>query len=222
MDIDALLSSIAIYALPVIFAITLHEAAHGYVAKMLGDRTAYLMGRVSLNPLRHIDPIGTVLIPLLTLLFSPIMFGWAKPVPVDYRHLRHPKRDMMWVALAGPGANLAMILAWGLVLKLALVLPMGAFAEPMRLMGAKGVQVNAVLMLLNLVPILPLDGGRVLVGLLPYPLASRYAMLEPYGFFILLALIYFRVLWVVLAPLFALIAMALSSLLGVPPDVLLL
>jgi len=201
-----LVQTIAIYALPVIFAITLHEAAHGYVARHFGDSSAWMLGRVSLNPLRHIDMVGTILVPLLILVTSKlfgssgILFGWAKPVPVNFNALRHPKRDMLWVAVAGPAANLVMALGWALILKLALVMPPNAFALPLSLMAEAGVSVNIVLMVLNLLPILPLDGGRVAVSLLPNKLAYRYARLEPYGFPILLLLLFTNVLGVIMSP----------------------
>lgn len=191
-----LVQTIAIYALPVIFAITLHEAAHGYVARHFGDRTAFMLGRISLNPLRHIDLVGTLLVPLLILVVSKlfggagILFGWAKPVPVNFHALRHPKRDMLWVAAAGPAANLLMALGWALVMKASLTLPPGSFLYPARLMAEAGITVNIVLMVLNLLPILPLDGGRIAVSLLPNRLALGYARLEPFGFPILLMLIF--------------------------------
>src|SRR5471030_1511536 len=159
-----LVQTLAIYALPVIFAITLHEAAHGYVANYFGDNTAYVLGRVSLNPVRHIDPFGTIALPLLILVASKligsggILFGWAKPVPVDFSALRHPKRDMLWVAAAGPFANLAMAMLWALALKLSMLMPQNAFTLPLSLMADAGISVNIVLMVLNLLPILPLDG----------------------------------------------------------------
>jgi Zn-dependent protease len=193
---EDLIQTIAIYAIPVIFAITLHEAAHGYVARHFGDRTAFMLGRISLNPLRHIDAVGTVIVPLLILVTSKflggagILFGWAKPVPVNFHALRHPKRDMLWVAAAGPAANLAMALGWAMVMKVTQGLPQGSFTPPLSLMAYAGVQVNIVLMVLNLLPILPLDGGRIAVSLLPDRLALGYARLEPFGFPILLALIF--------------------------------
>jgi Zn-dependent protease len=201
-----LVQTIAIYALPVIFAITLHEAAHGYVARHFGDTTAYVLGRVSLNPIRHIDPVGTIVVPLLILVVSKfsgvtgILFGWAKPVPVNFRALRHPKRDMLWVAAAGPAANLVMAFGWALLLKGAIVLPHSAFSLPMGLMAQAGINVNIVLMVLNLLPILPLDGGRIAVSLLPNRLAFGYARLEPFGFPILLLLIFTNVLGVIMLP----------------------
>jgi Zn-dependent protease len=204
---DNFIATLAVYALPVIFAITLHEAAHGYVARYFGDPTAYLAGRVSLNPLRHIDPVGTVLVPGILLMVSKlvggggILFGWAKPVPVDFSRLRHPKRDMLWVAAAGPGANLFMAVAWALLLKFTLATPDSMYAEAMAQMALAGIEINAVLMLLNLLPIPPLDGGRIAVSLLPHRLAWRFARLEPYGLFILLALLFTGVLGYILWPL---------------------
>jgi Zn-dependent protease len=194
MDYD-LIQTIAICALPVIFAITLHEAAHGYVARHFGDMTAYAQGRISLNPLRHIDPVGTVVVPLVILSASLLLptggflFGWAKPVPVNYSALRNPKRDMLWVAAAGPAANLAMALFWAMLLKLALVLPETDYTLPMIRMGLAGVAFNFWLMLLNLLPIPPLDGGRIAVSLLPNRLAWKYSRIEPYGFTILISLL---------------------------------
>jgi len=186
MNIDALIQTIALAAIPVLFAITLHEAAHGYAARHFGDLTAYAAGRISLNPLRHIDPVGTILLPLLTLFVGGILFGWAKPVPVNFAALRRPKQDMLWVALAGPATNLAMALFWALMMKLAFVLPNNYFAEPLIGMADIGVTINAVLFVLNLLPLPPLDGGRVAVSLLPHRQAIRLARLEPYGFVILI------------------------------------
>jgi Zn-dependent protease len=201
-----LVQTVAIYALPVVFAITLHEAAHGYVAKHFGDKTAWMLGRVSLNPLRHIDWVGTVAVPLLILVSAKllgggaILFGWAKPVPVNFQALRNPRRDMLWVAAAGPAANLAMALAWALALKLALLLPQNGFSLPVQLMADAGITVNIVLMLLNLLPILPLDGGRIAASLLPVRLSLPYSRLEPLGFPILLVLLFTNVLGLILSP----------------------
>ena len=202
-----LIQTLAIWALPVIFAITLHEAAHGYVARHFGDPTAWQLGRVSLNPLRHIDPVGTILVPGLILATSTllagggILFGWAKPVPVNFGQLRNPKRDMLWVAAAGPGANLVMALGWACLLKLATLAPDSSLALPMSEMGKAGIEINAALMLLNLLPIPPLDGGRIAVSLLPHRAAWRFAQLEPYGFVILLALLFTGILGDILGPL---------------------
>lgn len=197
---DSIIQNIAIYALPVIFAITLHEAAHGYVAKHFGDSTAYTQGRVSLNPIRHIDPLGTILLPLLTLLLGGILFGWAKPVPVNFAALRRPKQDMLWVALAGPGANLFMALLWALVIKLGFSFPQNDLAKPMALMGAAGIHINVILMVLNLLPLPPLDGGRIAASLLPNRMAHIFAKIEPYGFMILLFLLITGVLGAIIGP----------------------
>ena len=200
-DIDRIIQGIAIFALPVVLAITLHEAAHGYVAKQYGDLTAYAQGRVTLNPLRHIDPMGTIIVPLLLLaVSSPYLFGWAKPVPVNFGNLRHPKRDMLWVAAAGPGANLLMAFLWALVFKLGLAIPESNFSEPMLLMGQAGILINVILLVLNLLPLPPLDGGRIAVSLLPQRIAYRFAQIEPYGFIILLVLLFTGVLGAVIGP----------------------
>ncbi len=197
------------------FAITLHEAAHGYVARHFGDPTAYMLGRVTLNPIKHIDPIGTILVPLLSLLLGGILFGWAKPVPVNFAQLRNPKRDMFWVAAAGPGANLVMIIFWAVIIRLAGVIPDNPFALPMVLMGEAGMIINAVLMVLNLVPLPPLDGGRIAVSLLPMPWAGHLAKIEPYGFFILIALLFTGMLNIVIGPLIKGTLQQISSLFGV-------
>lgn len=203
MEINQLIQTIAIYALPVLFAITLHEAAHGYVARNFGDMTAFAQGRVSLNPMRHIDLIGTIVVPLAILLLSGgrFLFGWAKPVPVNYSALRKPKQHMAWVAAAGPGANLVMALAWGAILKLGLMLPENAYTEPMLRMAQAGVLVNLVFMFLNLLPILPLDGGRILASLLPNRMSWQYAKLEPWGLPVLFILLATHLLDAVLNPL---------------------
>jgi Zn-dependent protease len=205
-----LIQTIAIYALPVIFAITLHEAAHGYVARYFGDLTAYSQGRVSLNPIRHIDPIGTIAVPLILLAagkmlgMGGLLFGWAKPVPVNFSALRHPKRDMLWVAAAGPAANLLMALFWALLIKLAIMLPENDYSLPMVRMGQAGIDVNLVLMVVNLIPIPPLDGGRIAVSLLPQRMAWKFSRVEPYGITILLAVMiinqYTNVLGIFLSP----------------------
>lgn len=189
MDIANIVQTISIYAIPVLFAITVHEAAHGYAARHLGDDTAWMLGRVTLNPLRHIDPVGTILMPLLLYFATSgaFLFGYAKPVPVRFGNLRHPKRDMVWVALAGPGANLAMGLLWGIVYYL---LRAGDVTEPFWLkMCQGGVLVNIVMFAFNMFPLPPLDGGRILVGLLPYRQAELVSRVEPWGFFIVMALV---------------------------------
>ena len=210
-----LVQKIAIYALPVVFAITLHEAAHGYAARHFGDSTAYMLGRISLNPLRHIDPVGTVLVPLLTMLVGGILFGWAKPVPVNFANLRRPKQDMLWVAAAGPLSNLAMAIGWALVMKLSTLMPDSSLSLPMALMGKAGVTINAVLLVLNLLPLPPLDGGRIMVSLLPHDLAWRFASLERYGFFILIALLFLGMLDWILWPLINLTVGSIFMLFGI-------
>lgn len=189
MDISHLIQTVALYALPVLFAITLHEAAHAYAALRLGDRTAYQLGRVTLNPVSHIDPLGTIVLPLL-LYFSTggeFLFGYAKPVPVQFGRLHNPKRDMVWVALAGPMANFVQALAWGLALVLFSAV---GVSEPFVLkMCQGGILVNAVMFAFNLFPLPPLDGGRILVGLLPMRAALAVSRIEPWGFFIVMALV---------------------------------
>lgn len=215
LDINALIQTIAIAALPVIFAITLHEAAHGYAARHFGDPTAWQQGRISINPLRHIDPIGTVLIPLAILLFSGgnFLFGYAKPVPVDFGRLRNPKRDMLWVALAGPAANLVMACFWALMFKLSWVVP-AFFSLPLARMAEFGIIINCVLMVLNLLPLPPLDGGRIAVSLLPHRLAWKFAQLERWGFPILLVLLFTGILGEIMNPLVAFAARAIQTLFG--------
>jgi Zn-dependent protease len=181
---------IAINAIPLIFAITLHEAAHGYVARMHGDNTAYMMGRVTLNPAKHIDPVGTIVFPLISLVLGGIFFGWAKPVPVNFGNLRHPKRDMFWVAAAGPGSNIVQALVWAIVAKLIDVSGSSSgVAEFWFAVAIAGISWNVILAIFNLFPILPLDGGRIVTSLLPNRLAYKYSRLEPYGMPILIGLI---------------------------------
>ena len=195
------LGTIVLWAVPVVFAITLHEAAHGYVAKAFGDRTAEMLGRITLNPLRHIDPIGTVLVPaMLYLTAGPqFVFGWAKPVPVNFGNLRHPKRDMLWVAAAGPLANFAMPVLWTVVLRLALG-EVSAASQGLALMARIGISVNLVLMALNLLPIPPLDGGRIAVSLLPGRLSAAYARVEPFGFLVIVVLMFTPLLGTLIRP----------------------
>ena len=221
-----LIQKIAVFAIPVIFAITLHEAAHGYIAMKFGDKTAWMMGRVTANPLKHIDPIGTIGLPLFLLLMSKLaggptfLFGWAKPVPVNFNNLRRPKRDMMWVAAAGPGANLVMAVFWGAMIQLGSVLG-ETMGLPLMLMGAAGILINAMLAALNLLPIPPLDGGRIAVSLLPPGPASMLARVEPFGFFILIALIFTGVLGTLVWPLIGLIFGFAILLTGVSEQMLL-
>jgi|SRR5450759_1644339 Zn-dependent protease len=217
MQIDQLIQTIAIGAIPVLFAITLHEAAHGYVAKHFGDMTAYQAGRISLNPLRHIDPVGTVLLPLLMFWATSgsFVFGWAKPVPVNFAALRNPKKDMLWVAIAGPASNLAMALGWALLYKMGLLFPENYFAGPLLGMAQIGIQVNVILMVLNLLPLPPLDGGRVAVSLLPHRQAFQLAKIEPYGMFILIFLAMTSVLSLILLPLVNLMFKLILILFGI-------
>lgn len=187
------LYTVAVWALPVLLAVTLHEASHAYAARYFGDNTAYSLGRMSLNPFRHVDLAGTILIPAaLVLLSSPFIFGYAKPVPVNFGGLRHPRRDSALVALAGPASNLLMALLWQIV-RIGLVL--GGLQQPFLIrMADAGILINLVLFAFNLFPMPPLDGGRILTSLLPARLAWRFARIEPYGFFIVLALVYFKML----------------------------
>jgi len=221
MDLN-LVQVIAIYAIPVLLAITLHEAAHGYVALRLGDTTAYAAGRVSLNPMRHIDPIGTVALPLVLLalgkLFGSggILFGWAKPVPVNFANLRDPKGGMFWVAAAGPLSNLAMALLWAIVLKAGLSISQSYFSMPLVMMGAAGIFVNVIFMVLNLLPLPPLDGGRILVSVLPTKLADAVSRLERYGFVILIVLLFTGALGFVLRPLIVATMAFFAFILSVP------
>jgi Zn-dependent protease len=217
MDIAHLIQTVAIYALPVLFAITVHEAAHGYAARYFGDNTAWQLGRVTLNPLAHIDPMGTLLMPLLLYFATSgaFLFGYAKPVPVRFGNLRNPKRDMVWVALAGPAANLAQALVWGALLY---VLHGAGITEVFFMkMCQGGVLVNIVMFAFNLFPLPPLDGGRIVVGLLPYKQAMAFSRVEPYGFFIVMALVVSGIvssLWMqpVMALTFGLVDLVLSPL----------
>ncbi|MEN8132512.1 MAG: site-2 protease family protein [Pseudomonadota bacterium] len=202
------LQTLSIWVLPLLFAITLHEVAHGLTARYLGDTTAEELGRLSLNPIRHIDPVGTLLVPLLLFFVGGFVFGWAKPVPVDMARLNNPKRDMAVVAVAGPLANLFMALLWASVSKLGMVL-YGDFdwiAIPMLYMGQAGIAINLILMILNLLPIPPLDGGRVLAGLLPDRMAYALSRVEPYGFFIVLGLLALGILGQILSPPYAVLS----------------
>ncbi len=212
---------IAIWAVPVLLAITVHEVAHGWMASKLGDPTAKMLGRLTLNPIKHIDPLGTVLIPGILLYLGGFVFGWAKPVPVTWENLKHPKRDIALVAVAGPLANLLMALLWALVIKLGAMISSVSdwLAVPLIYMGIAGIFINIILMVLNLLPLPPLDGGRVLVGVLPGPWAWKLSRVEPYGFFILLALLVTGVLGTILWPIASALQSALSYLGGLSPEI---
>lgn len=196
MDLASLLRNLSIGAIPVLFAITLHEVAHGWVAKYFGDRTAESQGRLSLNPIRHIDPIGTVLVPVVLLLTnSPFLFGWAKPVPVNPRFLRNPRGNMVWVSAAGPAANLAMAIAWAFLMMVSQNVDLGVAGQWLQLMSAVGIFVNVLLAVFNMLPIPPLDGGQLLTNLLPRgKLASMLEAVAPFGLFIVLGLLVTRML----------------------------
>ena len=204
---DDIIYKIAVNAIPLLFAITLHEAAHGYAARVFGDRTAEMLGRISLNPIKHIDWMGTVAVPALTLAIGGFFFGWAKPVPVNFNNLRNPKRDMIWVAAAGPAANLVMAIAWAVILKVNDIPAIDAIAQA-------GIGWNIGLMVLNLLPILPLDGGRIVAGLLPRQLSNTYSRMEPYGLFIVLGLAVAGILGTILFPLYRITYQALGALVG--------
>ncbi len=227
-DFQEILFKLSIMALPALFAITLHEAAHGYAALKFGDRTAQMLGRLSLNPLRHIDPVGTVLLPMTMFIFTGFMFGWAKPVPVDFRNLRNPKRDMIWVAAAGPGVNFVLAFISALLLHVAPLAP-DVIAPWMVNNLAVSLQFNVLLALFNLIPLPPLDGGRVLVGILPMRAAMAVSRLEPYGMGILLLFVFlipfaaghagfdFNPLYMILGPATDWVVNAIAGLAGLTP-----
>ena len=198
------IQKVAVFALPILFAITVHEAAHGYVARYFGDSTAERLGRITLNPLKHIDPIGTLLLPALTVMLGGILFGWAKPVPVNFANLRNPKKDMLWVAAAGPASNLIMAIFWAILLNMVNepAANNGLFNANYFLteMSWAGISINLVLMVLNLLPLPPLDGGRIAVSLLPNNLANQLSSVEKYGFFILIALMFTGILGKIISP----------------------
>ncbi len=218
LDISALIQTVAVAAIPVLLAITLHEAAHGYVARHFGDATAWMAGRITLNPLKHIDPVGTLVVPLTILALSTggILFGWAKPVPVNFGNLKNPKRDMLWVAAAGPASNFVMALGWAALMKLAWVMPLNYFSLPLARMSEIGVMINISLMVLNLFPLPPLDGGRIAVSLLPHGLAWKFAQIERFGFPILLVLLFTGILGAVLSPFMALTTVVIATIFQLP------
>lgn len=211
-----LMQRIAVWVIPVLFAITVHETAHGWMALRLGDPTAKMLGRLTLNPIRHIDPIGTILVPGVMLMLGGFLFGWAKPVPITWENLRHPKRDMAWVAAAGPLSNLVMALFWALFARLGLTIgnTSGELAMYMMYTGVAGIFINTILMLLNLLPLPPLDGSRVVSALLPGPLAYRYGRLEPYGLPILILLLVTGLLGKILWPLVIMALMGFAAVAG--------
>lgn len=211
------IQQIAIWVLPLIFAITLHEVAHGWVALWFGDQTAKLSGRLSFNPIKHIDLVGTIIVPLLMLVTTNFIFGWAKPVPVDERNLHHPRRDMAFVALAGPMANILMALMWGVLLKLGLWLSLSQdyawISKFLIATGEVGIMINVVLAVLNLLPLPPLDGGKVMQSLLPPSLAHRFSLIEPYSFFILILLLITNILGKIIIPIVQVVMFAIYRLL---------
>ncbi len=208
-----LVQKIVAWVPPVLFAITVHEVAHGWIAARLGDKTALMLGRLTLNPVKHVDPVGTILVPgLLMLMQSGFLFGWAKPVPITWQNLKHPKRDMALVAVAGPAANLLMALGWALVIRLGMLLGDNGLA--LVFMGTAGIFINTILMVLNLLPLPPLDGGRVMTGLLPGPLAWKFSRIEPYGFMILIALLVTGVLGNIMWPVISRVMSALGLVSG--------
>lgn len=217
----SIIQKIAIWVLPVLFAITLHEVAHGWVASFFGDQTARLSGRLTLNPIKHIDLVGTILVPLLLLTFSNFIFGWAKPVPVDARNMRHPKRDMAIVSAAGPAANFLMAIAWAAIAKLGLyLLAQNNFylGLPLAYMGKAGVLINIVLGILNCLPIPPLDGGRFLLNILPGRWGWHLSKLEPYSFLILILLMLTGILFYIITPPILLLLQFILTLFNLPPN----
>ena len=213
MNIPTIIYTIAVWAIPVLFAITLHEVAHGWIANKLGDSTARMLGRLTVNPLKHIDPIGTILVPLvMVLLQTGFVFGWAKPVPINYNNLKNPRKDMAIVAVAGPLANLAMAIFWALVFKFGMTLGSTNLGEGIMAMGKAGILINLVLFVFNLLPIPPLDGGRVLSAVVPPAVSDVLDRIEPYGFFIVIVLLYFGVLNVILNPVIGFFMHTIGSL----------
>jgi Zn-dependent protease len=213
-----LISTLFVFVIPVIFAVTVHEVAHGWVASRLGDQTAKSIGRLTLNPIKHIDPVGTIVVPAIMYFASGFIFGWAKPVPVNWRNLGHPRRDMAIVAIAGPAANFLMLLFWAMSAKVITLFgnEPNYLAQLLFIMCNIGITINIVLMILNLFPILPLDGGRVLMAMLPRNLAISFSRLEPYGLIILVVLLFSGILWKILVPVISATLTLISQLTQIP------
>ncbi len=213
-----LISTLFVFVIPVIFAVTVHEVAHGWVASQFGDQTARSMGRLTLNPIKHIDPVGTIVVPAIMYFASGFIFGWAKPVPINWRNLGHPRRDMAIVAIAGPAANLLMLLFWAMSAKVIMLLGNDSnhLTQLLFIMSNIGIMINIVLMILNLFPILPLDGGRILTAMLPRNLAISFSRMEPYGLIILVVLLLSGVLWKILLPAISGIQSLIYQLIQIP------
>lgn len=211
------IQQLSVAALPVLFAITVHEVAHGYIAYLLGDKTARALGRLTLNPLKHIDILGTIIVPLVLFALGGMIIGWAKPVPINSRHLKKPKRDLALIALAGPMANLFMLLFWAAIGKVGVMLGHTSFpgAQAIYFMGLAGIEINLILLMLNLLPIPPLDGGHVLAGLLPRKLAIKFEKMAPYGFIIVLLLLVFGVIGLIFGPVFNWLYVLVKTIFGI-------
>ncbi|MEE9423605.1 MAG: site-2 protease family protein [Methylococcales bacterium] len=209
-----LVQKFAIWVLPVLFAITVHEVAHGWVARKLGDNTAWMLGRLTLNPIKHIDPVGTILVPGILFMTSGMIFGWARPVPVNWRNLHNIRRDMFLVALAGPAANLMMAIIWALLAKIAMEAEVPYFSVPLVLMGEAGVIINLLLMVINLLPIPPLDGGRILNALLPPSLSDVYQRIEPFGLIVMAGLLYTGMLGSIIMPMMGFFYQIIMTMVG--------
>lgn len=220
MEELSLLQRVAVWVIPVLFAITVHETAHGWMALRLGDPTAKMLGRLTLNPIKHIDPLGTIVVPGILLMLGGFLFGWAKPVPITWENLRRPKQDMAWVAAAGPLSNLLMALIWAVLIRVGLALghTSGGIAVFLIYAGVAGLFINTILMVLNLLPLPPLDGSRVVSALLPPRLAYRYGQLEPYGFPILVVLLLTGLLGKILWPLITLVLVSFGSVAGLTDE----